>query len=119
MGNTFVVPIPARPKARPRSGQGRVYMDPAYMAWKDEFAIRAKAAGAVLLDYPVRFEVALSRTETVVTVSDLELGYNKRSGLLTGDVDNYAGGVMDALNGVAWHDDRQVWEMEAWLEQMK
>jgi len=25
-----------------------------------------------------------------------------------GDVDNLAGGVMDALNGVAWFDDEQV-----------
>ncbi|WP_261128288.1 RusA family crossover junction endodeoxyribonuclease, partial [Streptococcus mitis] len=34
---------------------------------------------------------------------------------LTGDLDNYLKAIKDGLNGVAYHDDRQVKQLEGWL----
>ena len=103
----------AWPKARPKLGQKRAYMPKEYMEWKEALAAEAKFRGAVLLDEPVRLELELMRRSTVVRVSTLGYESKTRAGLLTGDVDNYAGGVMDALEGVCWTNDRLVFELEA------
>lgn len=62
-----------------------------YMAWKRQIAGRVALA---LSGCPVWRQDRLS----------LELWFWTGKG----DVDNLAGGVMDALNGIAWHDDEQV-----------
>lgn len=39
-----------------------------------------------------------------------------RRGKLRADVDNLSKAVMDALNGIAWHDDKQVIGLHALIE---
>lgn len=109
------IELPAMPKARPKVGRGRAYMPREYMEWKEAFAEEARWRGAVLLDEPCYAEVALSRKSTRLRVSTLGRASKSRSGLLTGDVDNYMGGVMDALEGVCWTNDRLVWAIGAEL----
>lgn len=84
--------FPARVKPRPRTTQtGHIYMPADYMTWKRQIAGRVALA---LSACPVWRQDRLS----------LELWFWTGKG----DVDNLAGGVMDALNGVAWFDDEQV-----------
>lgn len=84
--------FPARVKPRPRTTQtGHIYMPADYMTWKRQIAGRIALA---LSACPVWRQDRLS----------LELWFWTGKG----DVDNLAGGVMDALNGIAWFDDEQV-----------
>lgn len=108
--------VAAMPKARPRFGRGRAYMDSDYEAWKAGVAQEARLRGVPLLDEPLSLSVALSRRSTLIRVSTLDHLPNNRRGTLTGDVDNYAGGIMDALEGVAWVNDRQINELTVRLE---
>lgn len=89
--------FPARVKPRPRTTQtGHIYMPADYMTWKRQIAGRVALA---LSGCPVWRQDRLS----------LELWFWTGKG----DVDNLAGGVMDALNGIAWHDDEQVIDLVA------
>lgn len=114
---TVVVPMAAKPKARPNfdSRSKRAYMPADYEAWSEEFAMRTKIAGLKRQRGPLELYVVLSREETVLTVAPME-AQETRSGLLTGDVDNYLGGVMDSLNGVIWDDDRQIYRATVTLD---
>jgi Holliday junction resolvase RusA-like endonuclease len=89
--------FPARVKPRPRTTQtGHVYMPADYMTWKRQIAGRVALA---LNGCPVWRQDRLS----------LELWFWTGKG----DIDNLAGGVMDALNGIAWFDDEQVIDLVA------
>ncbi len=63
-----------------------------YWAWKDEVGWEAKRAGVRPATGPVSLMVRVWATRP------------------HGDVDNYLKGVADALNGIAYEDDRQVVE---------
>jgi Holliday junction resolvase RusA-like endonuclease len=54
---------------------------------------------------PVSMEVQYHKDHVVITIEDLP---EERRSRLRGDVDNYEKIVLDALNGVAYEDDRQV-----------
>lgn len=87
--------MPVRVKPRPRTTQtGHVYMPADYMTWKRTIA--GKVAFR-LQECPV-FRQGRVRL-------DLWIWSGK------GDVDNLAGGVMDALNGIAWRDDDQITDL--------
>jgi Holliday junction resolvase RusA-like endonuclease len=60
--------------------------------------------GGKLTDEPVEVILAYSPTHTVITV--MPSPHNAKT--LRGDLDNYVKLTLDALNGVAWVDDRQV-----------
>ena len=106
----IIIERPAMPKARPNFGKGRAYMPKEYMDWKDAVAQEALLRGAVLLDRPVVASFVFSNTRTVVEYEPIEsVESGSRGGMLTGDVDNYIGGMMDALEGVAWKNDRLIW----------
>ena len=47
---------------------------------------------------------------TSITITRLD--DNRETSKLTGDVDNYAKAVVDALNGVAYADDKQIVHLE-------
>ena len=84
--------LPIRVKPRPRTTQtGHVYMPADYMTWKRTIA--GKVAFR-LQECPV-FRQGRVRLDLWV--------WSGR-----GDADNLAGGIMDALNGIAWRDDDQV-----------
>lgn len=95
----IVVPGRPVPKQRPRVGvrmRGRrivethVYTPPETRAYEEHVRLCAAAAGAKPLEGPVAMDV------------DLWL-FGRR-----GDGDNYWKAIADALNGVAYRDDRQI-----------
>jgi len=110
-----VIEQPAMPKARPRVTKNGTHMPPKYVAWAKGFALEAKASGMKVQGYPQTLEVGLSRDRTVIRVSELPDDTTSRSKRLTGDVDNYLGGVMDALQGIAWENDRHIHDGRAYL----
>jgi len=83
--------IPLRPisKARPRSfrGQSRPYTDSVYKAWLRDARMHLSEWWA---EPPLR---AISRMDVHFY------------GAARGDLDNRVGAVLDAGNGLVWHDD--------------
>lgn len=106
---TYQLPIPAKPKARPRVTRNGTFMPKDYQDWRREFANELVAAGAVLLDKPCAITISAGKNSTSLEVHTVKREHS-RSGLLTGDVDNYLGGIMDAVKGILYLDDRQVHE---------
>lgn len=86
----FRLSVPLMSKARPRTprGGGRPYMPKAYMEWK----ARVRAILAEWWTIP-----PLDKVRRLVLVFH---------GPARGDLDNLAGAVLDAGNGLIWRDDR-------------
>lgn len=89
----IVIPGNPYPKERPRFGKGRTYTAKKTLEEEKRIADAVRAAGVVLLPPPIRIEMWFYR-QTRQPV----------------DLDNLAKLVMDALNGVAWKDDRDVFD---------
>lgn len=56
--------------------------------------------------------VVLTFDETKIIVKIKEMNPETTSSKLRGDIDNYAKSVLDALNGVAFTDDKQIMRLE-------
>ncbi len=99
MKGAITVTIPGRPvpKDRPRVVRGNTYTPAATVAAEHRIALLARAAGARPIECPVAV-----RAEFVF-----------KDGRARADIDNLAKLVLDALNGVAFKDDRQVVSLEA------
>ena len=103
--------IPIRPlaKERPRATRtGHVYTPKRTANY--EKAVAAAYTGP-MFDASHTIEVALVLTVkgTTITVTATKNPDFKSS--LKGDVDNYVKSILDALNGVAWEDDKQIIEL--------
>jgi Holliday junction resolvase RusA-like endonuclease len=86
----FELRVPLMSKARPRMprGGGRPYMPKAYMDWKAN--VRA----------------ILAEWWTVAPLEKVNCLCLVFRGPARGDLDNMAGAVLDAGNGLIWQDDR-------------
>lgn len=103
--------IPVRPlvKERPRATKtGHVYTPQRTLDYEKKVA---DAYTGPFFDSSHTIEVALSVSSegTTLTVTATKNPDFKSS--LRGDIDNYAKSVLDALNGVAWEDDKQIIEL--------
>ena len=61
------------------------------------------------IEGPIRLDLIMSDTQVGVYVQQAPDPASKK--LRRGDIDNYAKLIMDALNGRAWVDDRQIVEL--------
>lgn len=59
---------------------------------------------------PVALYVVVDEMGTSIIVSPIDVDQSSK---LRGDLDNYLKTIMDALNGIAWDDDKQVVRIEA------
>ena len=82
--------VPLMSKARPRSSPrgGRPYMPPAYIQWKSNL------------------RGLMGEWWTAEPLSKIAVLTLVFSGPARGDLDNMAGAVLDAGNGLIWTDDR-------------
>ncbi len=96
---------PAKPKPRPRGKGKHFYNPPEYTQWKQDVATE------LLARFPrprfrgrVAISIKFGRKGFVVTIEDTEQGRHGQS-----DIDNLAGGVLDALQDAGVIDnDRNV-----------
>lgn len=108
MFQSFVLRGEVRGKPRPRfssrGGYGRAYTPASYMKYERSIAKAyteaggKKFSGAVSVSIFIHRELPKSRPKRLLA----ELDTSKP------DIDNVAKAVLDALNGVAYEDDRQV-----------
>lgn len=94
----FSVDMKPRGKQRPRFANGHAYTPQETKDYERELATHAKRAGATPLPHPCVIDV----TATFKRPKKSDYYCMKRP-----DVDNILK-MMDALNGVAWVDDKQV-----------
>ena len=95
-------------KGRPRLGRRRKAYTPARTL---EFEAKVREAwiaqhGPEPVSGPVGMSVEIGSDYVDVDVYELEEGHRPK--YVTGDVDNYHKAIQDALNGVAYVDDKQV-----------
>lgn len=106
---TFTVPGPPVPQPRPRFAS-RGNFTQAYTpkrhkihAFRQAVALAAKAAGAKVQAGPVHVVI-----DAVFVRPKSHARMKAPPALPLADVDNVAKGVLDALKGIAWADDKQV-----------
>jgi len=109
MQHTFTVQGRPKPKERPRSlrATGRTYTPKTTLEVQQKIA--EQYAGPVF-EGPVEIEVIFSPTETHVVISDLPPDARSKLG---GDLDNYLKLLGDALQGVAYKNDKQIHKITA------
>ena len=96
----FEVPGEPVPKKRPRVVKGRTFTPPQTVEYEQAIAWRFKAEyQGQPLEGPLR---------VWVTVREVDRPVQRQ-----GDLDNYLKSALDALNGLAWKDDRQVVDVMA------
>ena len=103
----YTIGVDRRPKvtARPRHNKkGQVFTPKTTLQEEDHVAEAWLKQGGHITDEPVEVILAYSPTHTIITV--MPSPHNAKT--LRGDLDNYVKLTLDALNGVAWEDDRQV-----------
>jgi Holliday junction resolvase RusA-like endonuclease len=104
---------PGKPKPRPRGKGKHFYNPPDYTEWKadiaEEVALRYRKAH---FKGPVSIGISFARKTFTVTIEETDRQRHGRS-----DIDNLAGGVLDALQDAGIiENDRFVTVLEAWFD---
>lgn len=88
------VPYPGKSKPRPRVTMRGTFNPPDYEAWKkDVRGFVRQAAGAVQMQGALRANMVLHKDHFILELESIEDDHQ----YLRGDVDNIAGGIMDAI----------------------
>ena len=100
----FTVPGSPVPMGRPRFSK-HVYTDKRSTEYRNRVALCAKLAGAQPLDGPLHLTVTFRWAYPKSFAKKKRVEHHKPNGA---DLDNLIKGLMDSLNGIAYHDDAQV-----------
>jgi Holliday junction resolvase RusA-like endonuclease len=109
--NKFHQMIALRPKAkgRPRvTKTGHAYTPKETLKYEQEFAELYKGPLYETELLSVKLAFTMHGTELFIEPVQPNVNVDVPKGKLTGDIDNYAKAVLDALNGVAYTDDKQI-----------
>ena len=97
--------VKPRSKQRPRSTRsGHTYTPKETREY--EKLISELYTGVAFADGPLEVELIFDKDKTKIIIK--ELRPSKNPSKLRGDIDNYAKAILDALNGVAYTDDKQI-----------
>ncbi len=101
--------IKPRSKQRPRSTRsGHTYTPKETREY--EKIIAQTYSGVVFANGPLHVTLVFNNDKTEITIKELKPKRNPCK--LRGDIDNYAKAILDALNGVAYTDDKQIVSLE-------
>lgn len=92
-------------KARPRVTKYGTYTEKATVDAERNLREQYEAGGGPKFDGPIAVTIDFSNTEVRLSVATCDDYENRK---LTGDVDNYGKLVLDALNKIAYEDDKQI-----------
>lgn len=104
-----VFSIRPKSKGRPRmTRRGRAFTPKETVEY--ERSIANAYVGPMFADGLISMKLRFTKEGTELFMEQVELDPEapKVKGRLTGDIDNYAKSVLDALNGVAYTDDKQI-----------
>lgn len=101
----ILLPYPVGSNRLWRNAKGRTVVSPEALAWKQEARLRAQAAGVRPISGPVAVELVLHPKMTVK-------GQANKTRL---DLDAPIKPLLDALQGVAYANDKQVTQIRAAL----
>ncbi len=101
--------IKPRSKQRPRSTRSGHTYTPKETREYEHF-ISQTYSGVAFLEGPLHVTLVFDNEKTEITIR--ELRPKKIPSKLRGDIDNYAKAILDALNGVAYTDDKQIVSLE-------
>ena len=97
--------IKPRSKQRPRSTRsGHTYTPKETREY--EKLISKAYSGVAFVEGPLEVELVFDNDKTTIVIKELKP--TKNPSKLRGDIDNYAKAILDALNGVAYTDDKQI-----------
>lgn len=105
---SVVIPWKKHAKQRPRSGRGHTYTPKATTdaekIIRDNF-LEAVGPDFKMYDGPIGVDVHMTKDKLRIEIWPMHARDNNS---LNGDIDNYLKTVLDALNGVAYVDDKQI-----------
>jgi crossover junction endodeoxyribonuclease RusA len=102
---TFTIDRAPTVKGRPRLGRrGRVFTPEKTLVAEAIIAEQYRKLGGPFYECPVSIEAVFTPESTEITITPL----SEHTSKLRGDTDNYLKLVGDALNGVAYPDDKAV-----------
>jgi Holliday junction resolvase RusA-like endonuclease len=97
--------IKPRSKQRPRSTRsGHTYTPKETREYEKK--ISEAYSGVAFVDGPLEVELVFDNDKTTIVIKELKPAKNPSK--LRGDIDNYAKAILDALNNVAYTDDKQI-----------
>ena len=103
---TYLYEGRVQPKQRPQFSKGRAYTPEETRKFEKEIKIWAQLCSIEIVTYPVAVRLHIfDAAESSVKIFHSKIGlvYPDR-----GDLDNLSKGILDALNGIAYVDDKQV-----------
>lgn len=109
---TTTIPIKPVPKARPRVSNGRAYTPQRTKQFERDVAVMVRSTMMKNCQKPIEGSVYVAITFNFKTPNADFVGCSNYT--TTSDVDNLIKAVLDALNGVAYNDDRQVVQVTGW-----
>lgn len=106
--------LPVEPKPYVRTTQKQKYVDKRYLSYKDYKEHIMLLASHYLNFVPKGNAVEIDLTfKMPIPKSKAKIIAEGRPHMNTPDVDNLVKGFFDAVNGVAWEDDKQVFKVSA------